>query len=585
MTSLHRTPDYGLRLQVTGLQGYYTLKSQTEQHTAGPMPAPGDYTSKAVPGLEQSGYRAKPGTSIAIRLDPGRLGAINLRKTAQEYLCCAEIPVYYNGQRIGRTHSETMDEIHRLGNERVYELTPELKKKFDEAFPHCAGQYPEASVTIVPLDTQENQMLPGLSGVFMKYGVRFKKSPSWQARGQNYQISASIQAENSFLWLSTQNTDYDNQHFDWDSFIDGHSRQEVRALTAALEALSAPPESADELGEAWRPFEKGRLSPGAVWRIWLDSFQEGRLKVSFQELGIPTVDSLTDGEMRPVITCSYRGVFAGNMYALYHPTEYRILLLLNHELRPTVKASRSEISDMPLELIVAIRGMLSAWTPDAQTFRLWNWRVPDLPAWRKLQDSKLRVWLWDNLCDRFEEMKKKYGSPVFEGDSISHCIGGSWPETENVLQFFLMAWLQDSCEMKVNYEAGQVITFTDKSPQENDRPYDLFPPMMFCAAATQASRRFLCTEDAELRRCINADHPYALWLVRNAATLNGFYNRQLKQITEALLKTDSEDIISVCNEIREQLLSFPERHSIDMDSCPLLSEADFWIPPKAPEDS
>lgn len=585
LSSFRRTPDYGLRLQVTGLQGYYTLKSQAEQNLAGPIPAPVDYTDKAIPGLEQSGYRAKPGTSIAIRLDPGRLGAINLRKTTQEYLCCAEIPVYYNGQRIGRTHSETMGEIHRLGNERVYKFTPELKKKFDEIFPLCHGQYPEVSVTIAPLDAQENQLLPGLSGVFMKYDVMFEKNPSWQAKGRNYQISASIRAEDSFLLLTTQNTDYDSRH-NWDFFIHGYSRQEVKALMSALEALSGPPESADELGEAWRPFEKERLSPGTVWRLWLDSFQKSRLKVPFQELGIPTVDSLTDGERRPVITCSYRGVFAGNVDVLYHPMKYRILLLLSHELRPTVKASRSEISDMPLELIVAICGMLGAWAPDcAQTFRLWNWHAPTLPAWRKLRDSKLSAWLWDNLRDRFEEMKEKYGSPMFEGDVKNFCIGGSWPETENALQFFLMASLQDTCEMKVNYEIGQVITFTDKASQEDDRPYDLFPPMMFCAAATQASCRFLCTRDSELRQCINADHPYALWLVKNAAGLNGFYNRQFKQITEALLKTDSENIVSVCNEIREQLLSFPERHSIDMNSCPLLSEADFWIPPKAPEDT
>jgi len=37
-------PDYGLRLQVTGLKGYYTLKSQVEQHRVNePLPAPCDY--------------------------------------------------------------------------------------------------------------------------------------------------------------------------------------------------------------------------------------------------------------------------------------------------------------------------------------------------------------------------------------------------------------------------------------------------------------------------------------------------------------------------------------------------------------
>ena len=73
VTFARRIPDYGLRLQVTGMQGYYTLKSQAEQHVVdNSMPAPMDYAQKAVPDLEQRGYRAKPGTSISVKLDPGR---------------------------------------------------------------------------------------------------------------------------------------------------------------------------------------------------------------------------------------------------------------------------------------------------------------------------------------------------------------------------------------------------------------------------------------------------------------------------------------------------------------------------------
>ena len=112
LTLVRRMPDYGLRLQVTGLHGYYTLKSQAEQHEAeDPMPAPENYMRECVPDLEQSGYRAKPGTSISVKLDPGHLGAINLRETVKEYLCCAKMPVYYNGERIGRTYEEAMKSI------------------------------------------------------------------------------------------------------------------------------------------------------------------------------------------------------------------------------------------------------------------------------------------------------------------------------------------------------------------------------------------------------------------------------------------------------------------------------------------
>lgn len=586
LASFYRTPDYGLRLQVTGLQGYYTLKSQAEQHAADRMPAPEDYMDKAVPALERDGYRAMPGTSIAIRLDPGRLGAIDLRKTVQKYLCCAEFPVYYNGQRIGQTRSEAMDEIHRLEGEHVYELTPEQKAQFDEAFPHCTGQYPQAYATTIPLGTQENQMIEGLSGAFIKYGVRFEKDPIWQANGRNYQISATMRVDKSFLILTTRNTDYDAQDLFWSNFISGHSRQEVKALTTAFAALSAPPKSTNELGEAWHPFEREKLSPSIAWRLWLDSLQYGDLIVPFQDLGIPTIESLTAVESHHEIICSYCGVFAGDLKTVYNGEDYNIVLFLNYNLRPTVKVNRSSIADMPLELIVAIRGMLIVWGSEShRTLSVFDWKAPAFPSWRKLRDSKLWTWLWQNLHDSFEEIKEEYKRPIFRGDTTSLRLEGYWSEMNSVLQFLQMAWLQDSCEMKVNYEAGQVITFTNKFSQDDNGPYDLFPPMMFCAAATQPNRRFLCARDAHLRRCITADHPYALWLVKNAAVLSRFYSRQLKQITEVLRKTDALNIIVVCNEIREQLLSLPERHNIDMSSCPMLSENDFWIPSKEPEDS
>lgn len=578
-----RTPDYGLRLQVTGLQGYYTLKSQAEQHAAdSPMPTPADYGDKAVPNLERDGYRAKPGTSISIKLDPGRLGAINLRRSVKKYLCCAKIPVYYNGERIGRTYQETMGAIHEMEGETVYELTPELKEKFDKCFPACAGSYPKVSVTVIPLDTEENQMLPSLSGAFLKYDVRFEKSPCWQAKGRNYKISVAIEEDSSTLRIHTQNTDFSDYFLDWTSLIKGHSRQEVKALKAALNKLSRAPESADELGEAWPFFEGEGMSPGAIWQIWLDSFQMNTLTVSFSELGIPAVGILTGGINQARLVCSYRGVIAGDLRTYAHSTletGYALLLLLDNELRPTVTASRSDISDMPLELIVAIRGILSAWdTGLYRQFRILGWKTPPLLAWRKLYHTKLENWLLENLRDYFNQTVEQFGKPVFAEDAGGLCIGGSWFEAENVLQTFLMASLQDTYQMNVNYEEGQIVTFADKSPEEDAKLYELFPPMMFCAAATPASRRFLCCKDRDLRRCITADHPYPAWLLKNAAALNRYYSRQFQQIVKILSRGNSTDIINTCNDIREQLLSLPEHHGIDIVACPQLSDADFWAP-------
>lgn len=240
---------------------------------------------------------------------------------------------------------------------------------------------------------------------------------------------------------------------------------------------------------------------------------------------------------------------------------------------------------MPLELIVAISGMIGVWGSDyEETLNISDWSVPLLSDWRKLSNTKLKDWLWDNLRDYFKAIKEKFGTPVSAENEEEFCIGVSWLAMEDILRAFLMGSLQDFYQMKVNYEEGQVITFINKSVDEDTRLYDLFPPMMFCTAATEASRRFLCSQDADLRRCINVDHPYTIWLLKSAAVLNKYYNRQFKQIVDAFCNSDAKYTIDICNQIREQLLAFADCHGIDMTICPQLKEADFWVPTDAPEE-
>lgn len=593
----HCGNNYGLRLQVTGLQGYYTLKSQAKQHMVDDsISAPENYADKSVSDLEWRGYRTKPGTSISLKLDPGQLGVINLKESVEKYLCCAKVPVYYNGERIGRTYKETMDEVHKLEGERIYELTPECKKKFDECFPFYTGQYPKVVITTVPLDGGKGQVLPSLSGVIIECIIVYDVlRPGWQFKGRNYEIVTHINVDgNPFIVFQAQNIDHNSHYENWNHFIYGYSQQEVKSLTEALEALSVRPESGEELGEIWRVFEKEKKSPCAVWEMWLDSWQIKKLGFSFQELGLPTLASLTGRGKQAKLTCGYRGIIAEDVYqfswddylrGFYTNDDYMMLILLDHELRPKMKASRSDIVSMPLEVIVAIRGIMHVWIPYSDhPSHLWEWSIPLLPAWRDLRNTKVEHWIWDNLQGYFRDLKEDCEKEIYVWDKSNLCSGGNWPETREVLQSFFMASLQDSYQMEVDYEVGQVITFADKSPEEDDGPYDLFPPMMFCSAATEASRRFLCSEDKNLRRCINVDHPYGAWLMKNAVVLNKYYSRQFQQIIEALRNSDSEKIMDVCNWIREQLLSFPNRHGVDVTSCPQLSEADFWVPKEAPED-
>lgn len=123
------------------MTGYFTIKNQAENHAADvPLPMPNFYDDRNSGRMERNGYRAKPGTSIVIRLNPGKLGALNLRETVEKYLCAARVPVYYNDKRVGRTYIEAMHIIHEMAGENVYELSAELKKKYDEQFPAVRGE-------------------------------------------------------------------------------------------------------------------------------------------------------------------------------------------------------------------------------------------------------------------------------------------------------------------------------------------------------------------------------------------------------------------------------------------------------------
>lgn len=181
---------YGLRLQVTGLKGYYTLKNQAKQNPAeGSFPG-ADFCCKERGGesIERNGYRVKPGTSIAIRLDPGRLGSLKLCSVAKKYLCAPRVPVYYNGGHIGLTYKETMEMVHEIEGVNTYELSVQGKQKFDECFPAVRGNYPKLVSEVVPLDTKENQVLPEISGVLFKYDVRFDQEPEWKVKDLSYKI-------------------------------------------------------------------------------------------------------------------------------------------------------------------------------------------------------------------------------------------------------------------------------------------------------------------------------------------------------------------------------------------------------------
>lgn len=197
--------------------------------------------------------------------------------------------------------------------------------------------------------------------------------------------------------------------------------------------------------------------------------------------------------------------------------------------------------------------------------------------WKKIENTPLQQWTMENLKNYFEKRIDFLKKPSLENRYICH----RYIDTDDNAELLLLnmyqdAYLQEHNLMEIDYEKGQAISFLEKEKNESDEILDLFPPMRFCKAMNDKSRRFLCSAEPDYRKGITLDHPFMIWLMKNAVLMNKYYQRQFRQIIDNLRYSDARDIISGVNTIRQQLISLPEHHGVDVYNFPQLSSDDFW---------
>lgn len=581
---------YGLRLHVTGLTGYYTLKNQAENHQAdAPLPMPSFYDDSSG-RMERNGYRAKPGTSIVLRLNPGKLGALNLRETVEKYLCAARVPVYYNDKRVGRTYTEAIQTIHEMAGENIYELSAELKKKFDEQFPAVRKNYPKIVMTVIPLDTEENQVLPDFSGVIVKYEVRFEKELWWRAKDQDYIVAAHVNCDEEnvpIITLLSENTrghiyreDKERQIVlgSWHDLKERYGVAETDAIGKMFETFVSCPETEGQLGEAWNPF-RGQLRLEDAWSYYSNYCHEKGMNFGIDECQCFGMNSILGLRQSFNIACVYRGVVADEVrYNYARENGCNIIFLLDGEWKPMVQVSRSKIVDLPLKVLVVISGLLNKHSVlHNNMYALKEWNNVPLTEWREIVNSSVGQWMTRNNQNCVEEIIQTFQKKVDLGlgfhDGI-HAIFGR--DIKHIIYKYALAYLQDNYSMTINYEQGQIISFYPKEKASNEDVYDIFPPMMFCKAASDESRKYICNADSNYRRGITSDHPFIIWLLENAARLKQYFERQFQQIVQCLYQKEAKEIIREYSMIREQLSSLSTYHNLNVKSLPKISIQDFW---------
>lgn len=594
-TSRTRPVDYGLRLEVAGLTGYYTLKSQAERHPVGSLPMPEAFANAGNVGMERQGYRTKAGTSIVVRLNPGKLGTLNLRETVEKYLCAARMPVYYNNERVGRTYTEAMGTVHELAGERVYELSAELKREFDECFPEICGNYPKIAVTIISLDKQEDQIVSDLSGVLVKYDVRFEHLPQWKDKDQVYEVNALVDCSEIMPKVRFESKNTQGIFFikgnrnsylislDWDELELEYGYFQTGSLAKVFDRYySCPTEK--KLGDIWLPFA-GNIDIRTVWITYLNHRNVRNMSFRVNNCGCPSISSIFGNPYIAKVTYIYEGVWA-NKDLGGHSAKHggNAVFLLSKKWKPTVEISRSKVVGLPLKLSVSISAMLNKYNMlnkiETNFSSFIDWNSVALWEWREVRDSSVGQWISENQMDHNEEIIKFVQGRTDKAEEYNNALGSIFVcEVRQVIDKYNMAFLQEHYFMEINYENGQTITFFEKENVDKGE-YDIFPPMMFCKAANDQSRKYICHVNSYQRRGITADHPFIVWLLENSVKLNQHFQRQFRQIVECLCQKNAKDIVKEFGIIREQLCQMSAYYGLDAKTIPHLSREDFW-PPEA----
>lgn len=510
----------------------------------------------------------------------GKLGTLNLREATEKYLCGARVPVYYNNRRVGRTYKEIMQAVHEVAGENFYELSPELKNEFDRCFPAIRGQYPKISVTVIPLDTEEDQVLPDFSGVIMKYDVHFDKELQWKVKDQVYEVHGyvSLMRKVGFkIEFKSVNLKENSIDWEWKELNLKFDLEKIVALESEFEKQSVCPKAEDLPGEVWQPFAD-QMNLYEAWCAYCDHQQIAQMELSVEDCEYPTIVLLLLNKYNGQLTYTYQGVIAGDFKDIfvYMKRNAVAMFLLGSMWKPKVEVSRSRISGLPLSVSLATCGLYKKHKMRIILDGLNDWKYSTLKEWREEQIPQMDQWMRKNLGNYFTEIKNNLQKPLGIKNHIFTISTNFYNSAVAILFKYLAAYLQDNYLMTINYEEGQKIHFFEKEGDKMEQDHDQFPPMMFCRAASDRSRQYLCCSEAKFRRGITADHPFAAWLLNNAVPLNQYFPRQFQMIVKCLCNDSEEDVIEECNSIRRQLTALPEHHGVDVSAFPELSSRDFW---------
>lgn len=573
---------FGLRAVIPKLTGHYALHNQAlHHHVQATLPIPNGEDGKMLDGLEYNGYRQKPGTSIVVTLDPSKLGILDLKEELEKYLCAPRMPIYFNGKRIGRTYQEMMREAHRLATPKMYELSTEEKKLFDRFFPESQGNYPRLSATVELLEPKTEPKIEGFSMITIRRELLYTPQ-EWQVKDQRYILDLSkiedISEKGVQINGTLENvTSYQKKRFSyasWESLKTRFSAKAIKMLGDAFSCYDTCPRSCKQLGDIWHPFSR-KISLQDAWVAFVDSCAGLEREHTFWAFrSAPLLNCISGNRATNDCVIAFQGVLAGRRIGNFSHSA-SMLSYLEGQQQPSVDIGRSNISSLPEEVELVLCAVAESLSLGGSYIK--DTESRNLASWRALRNSKAGSYVMHRLQDRKDNLQRVL-QMQFEKAVLGKTVYSPHQEYEDpIVSCFLVAALQDSNEIHICYEEGGLLRFASK-PDQDESPYDAFPPMPFCLAASKESRRYLCAADRYYRRGVTADHWYVEWMLENDVTLIRDYPAQFERIMYCLWYCDAKEIIQEANAFRAHLVQQKTLGKTCIDLPEALTGADFWNP-------
>jgi hypothetical protein len=541
-----------IRLSLPGLESFYTLQVEGEM-SAEPMPAPDG---------KEPGYRALPGTSVAVRIDARKeAGQLNLREVIEKYVFAPPVSVEFEHEHLGGDPSVLVDRPWLAP--RTVPLEPEEQSMIEAT---VGRELPDpVTLRILPLDLTKASPHPEVAGqlvaVFPSGGEALRRA---------LQPGAALRAieleDVKTVGLSRYGYDWENREItlEYDRVVRGPwgPEEALRTIKAALESVRDTAERA----ELTRALEHVRRR--------LTEAEEGHhdrpsLSMTDRLRAVKVPDAVGPLSPRPIIL-SHNGVRVPDLswtvpgVACETPDGTTGFLFgcvqLSDRLRPDVSISRDTLRGVAWNIHSAVTlALLRALDQAGEDLAAWSLNdllqlPPSAEELGVMLDDPLFLredgWLSIPIIDvgtgrrSILQMRQAVASgkrivlPEIQTmellGSTTYAAGSSYFLllcAQGLLQTNLqLAWVRDG------HSANWSCVVHSADPPALPEGLRLFPPLFF--VPYEGSRLL-----REGFRALNLHHPFSQWLVQAAPSLRRTYPELLSALREALSQSflDSAD--------------------------------------------